>query len=376
MDRSLFYFICYDTIEGHRASCLLVNRISQITENSYEQNELLKEMIASEEAESDEDKNILVREKLVDILEARMAEDTCAMPTNDGLTLMFGNDADLYKLKAKESDLLKADNIVEKELYFSGDTKTQLSRIENAIEKERFAAIQRRLGEKRMTKGIAALFYGAPGTGKTESVQQLARLAGRDIYHVDISQTKTKWYGESPKLVKNIFKKYKAFCDEAKKDGKEIPILLFNEADAVISKRADIDGNTSECSKETNSIQNVILEEMEKLEGIMIATTNLADNMDAAFERRFLFKVEFKKPDAEGRAKIWRSKLKSLSENEAVCIADDFDFSGGEIDNIARKVELEEVISGMFPDAEKVRELCKTEKINSDGSARTIGFAA
>ena len=90
------------------------------------------------------------------------------------------------------------------------------------------------------------------------------------------------WYGESEKIVKGIFTRYKRMC----KRSSVKPILLFNEADAILSKRHNMDGGRSTDQTE-NTIQNIILEEMEKLDGILIATTNLADNLDKAFERRF-----------------------------------------------------------------------------------------
>ena len=90
-----------------------------------------------------------------------------------------------------------------------------------------------RLEEKGLAKGIAVLLYGAPGTGKTESVLQWARESGRDVVHVDISAAKSMWYGESEKIVKDIFTRYKRLCRRSQIK----PILLFNEADAIFSKR-------------------------------------------------------------------------------------------------------------------------------------------
>jgi SpoVK/Ycf46/Vps4 family AAA+-type ATPase len=87
-----------------------------------------------------------------------------------------------------------------------------------------------------MRSGFTCLFYGEPGTGKTETVNLIAKETGRDIMQVDISETKSCWFGESEKLIKKIFDKYRAFVEESK----VAPILLFNEADAVIGKRKDV----------------------------------------------------------------------------------------------------------------------------------------
>lgn len=149
-----------------------------------------------------------------------------------------------------------------------------------------------------MQAGVTTLFFGAPGTGKTECVLQFAKKSKRNVIHVDISETKSMWYGQSEKLIKRIFSQYKEQYQEQEK----APVLLLNEADAVLGKRKQ-GGNSSTDSTE-NAMQNILLEEMEKFEGILIATTNLAANLDTAFDRRFLFKVKFETPTAEPRHKI------------------------------------------------------------------------
>lgn len=160
-------------------------------------------------------------------------------------------------------------------------------------------------------------------------------------------------------------------CKAAKSstNGK-MPILLFNEADGIFSKRKDTaTGNTSQTE---NAMQNIILEEMENLEGIMICTTNLADNLDEAFERRFLFKIKFENPTVEAKQKIWKSKLGWLSDDVISNVAENYDLSGGQIDNIVRKITMDEVLTGKLPDTNELRNLCKSEKLG-DGEKR-IGF--
>ena len=111
---------------------------------------------------------------------------------------------------------------------------------------------------------------------------------------------------------------------------------------------------------------------MEKLEGILIATTNLADNLDRAFERRFLFKIRFERPSADIKRRIWLDKLPMLAEADAGFLAANFDFSGGEIDNIARKALMMEVLDGEVPSVEAIVKLCGEEKIG--GTRARIGF--
>lgn len=289
------------------------------------------------------------------------------------LELIYGKDADLYKNNSSSQDVIEPGSIKEKTLFYSDDILRQLDMLSDALENKNLVEMQKRLEAKALPKGVAVLLYGAPGTGKTESVYQLAKLTNRKIYHVDISQTKSMWFGESEKIIKQVFVKYKNLCKTSLRHKENIPILLFNEADAIISKRKSVDsGNTVQTE---NAIQNIILEQMEKLDGIMIATTNLCDNLDKAFERRFLFKIKFEKPEPFERSKIWKDKINWLSEEEAETVAAEYEFSGGEIDNIVRKCEIEEIISGNIPNFAKIEELCKVEKFSSE-KERHIGFCS
>ena len=233
---------------------------------------------------------------------------------------------------------------------------------------ERFAQVQERLEKAGMRKGFCCLFYGAPGTGKTETVYQLARATGRDIMRVDVDKIKSCWVGESEKNIKKLFDSYRAKCNNAEL----APILLFNEADAVLGIR--MEGAQNAVNKMENSIQNIILQEMETLEGIMIATTNLTANLDKAFERRFLYKIRYDKPTAEARAEIWQTMLPGLSSADAKVIASEFDLSGGEIENIARKHAVNAILSGSDElDLGALIDICRVERIAHTQRPR-VGF--
>ena len=224
--------------------------------------------------------------------------------------------------------------------------------------------------EQSLPKGVAAIFHGLPGTGKTETAMQIAKATGRPVCHVDIAGSKSCWFGESEKLIKRIFTDYAEQCKKATLK----PILLFNEADALFSKRKD--SNFSNVAQTENAIQNIILEEMERLDGILIATTNLIDNLDGAFERRFLFKIKFGQPTEGAKQSIWKSKLAWLTDEDCRQLAAHHDFSGGEIDNIVRKVVMEEVLHGARPTLADIEELCRHEKIGDGGKGSSIGFQA
>ena len=219
-----------------------------------------------------------------------------------------------------DKEIQKAESITEKPLFFNASVSKQMAQLESLLQEDRFAAVQENLVKHGMRRGFACIFYGAPGTGKTESVLQLARKTGRGIMMVDVPSLRDKYVGETEKNTKAIFDKYRKFC----KNSKLAPILLFNEADAVLCKRNE--GATGSVDKMENAMQNIILQEMENLEGIMIATTNLTGNLDTAFERRFLYKVEFPKPTPNESQHIWHAMLPEISETEAFELAKQYSF--------------------------------------------------
>jgi ATPases of the AAA+ class len=170
--------------------------------------------------------------------------------------------------------------------------------------------------------------------------------------------------GESEKNIKDVFNRYRQ-CVAA---GGDIPILLFNEADAIFGVRKEEAGDAVD--KMENSIQNIILQEMETLEGILIATTNLEGNLDPAFERRFIFKVKFCVPEPGARRDIWRTMLPSLSGEDASVLAERYAFSGGNIENIARKGTVDYVLTGVKPTLQSLIRECDRETLHHRATAR------
>ena len=263
---------------------------------------------------------------------------------------------------------LEAASITRKELFYNAAEQRQVSQLGALLNEERFSEIRSKMKEKNLRTGFTCLFYGGPGTGKTETVYQIARASGRDLFIVDVSQIKSCWVGESEKNIKGVFNKYRE-CVAA---GGTVPILLFNEADAIFGIRAE--GAERAVDKMENSIQNIILQEMEDLDGILIATTNLTSNLDKAFERRFLYKIRFNKPGVEARSAIWRMMLPELTEGQATELATAFDFSGGQIENISRKKTVKALISGEDPSFGEIRAYCEEETIGNSREIRKIGF--
>ena len=267
-----------------------------------------------------------------------------------------------------EKDLIKCEKIAEKKLFYGENIQNQIDELTQLLDESHYQNIHTRMKESGFRCGFTCLFYGAPGTGKTETVLQLARQTGRNIMQVNVSQIKSCWVGESEKNIKSLFDTYR----EMVKKSTTTPILLFNEADAIINKR--MEDAQSAVNKMENSIQNIILQEMENLDGILIATTNLAQNMDKAFERRFLYKIKFEKPTLEARMNIWHAMMPALSEADTKTLAEKYDFSGGQIENIARHNAISSILYGEKGNTiESLMTYCDNERLETK-DRKKIGF--
>ncbi|HEX8140081.1 MAG TPA: AAA family ATPase [Pyrinomonadaceae bacterium] len=175
-------------------------------------------------------------------------------------------------------------------------------------------------------KGLAVLFVGPSGTGKTMAAEIVAGSLGLDLYKIDLSCVVSKYIGETEKNLNRIF-------EEADQSN---AILFFDEADAIFGKRSEIKDSHD---RYANIEINYLLQKMEEYEGMVILASNFQKNIDEAFTRRLRFVVEFPFPDTEHRQLIWRN----VFPKEMPVSADlDFDFlahrlklSGGNIRNIA-----------------------------------------
>jgi len=279
--------------------------------------------------------------------------------------------AALHKGDNEGRGIINHEKITPKMMFYNKGEGDKVEELIEILQPQNFSNVTSRLQEKGMRKGFTCILYGGPGTGKTETVLQIARRTGRNIMQVDMSQIRDKWVGESEKHVKDIFDGYKSLLAKSDKE----PILLFNEADALLGKRLATERSVD---KMENAMQNIILQEMETFEGILIATTNLTCNLDAAFERRFLFKIELSSPSVEAREHIWASMLPFLDEATAGRLAEEFCFSGGQMENIARKCSVNSILHGDdVINYDVVRGYCLAESINEGTSVqprKKIGF--
>ena len=190
------------------------------------------------------------------------------------------------------------------------------------------------LGERHPTGlALAFNFAGPPGTGKTICAEAIAHALGRRLLIVRYAEVESMWLGETPKNVSALFRLAR----------EERAVLLFDEADAIASKRSSrLDHGIV---RESNAVVNVLLQELERFDGVVIFATNLAANFDPAFERRIRTHVLFEMPGAAEREQIWRvqmhPRLTPLADDvDFRALAERYEASGGDIRNAVLKAAM------------------------------------
>ena len=187
------------------------------------------------------------------------------------------------------------------------------------------------LGERHSTGlGLAFNFAGPPGTGKTICAEAIATALGKDLLSVRYAEMESMWAGETPKNVAAVFRMA----------SEQNAVLFFDEADAIASRRTT--GNAQAYQRESNTVVNVLLKELEAFNGVVIFATNLAVNFDPAFERRIRTHVRFEMPGLDEREQIWRVQLHPLktplaSDVNFRVLAERYEVSGGDIKNAVLK---------------------------------------
>lgn len=224
----------------------------------------------------------------------------------------------MHPQKKKKARKLKLDMLIKEQEIFeliepstslenvvlNAGTEKTLQNLMQQLDREVIAKLHE-WGIKDKKAGIDAriIFYGPPGTGKTLTAHSLSRSLKRQVLSFDCSKILSMYVGESEKNVRKIFDTYADLTKQTKTE----PILLLNEADQFLSSRSQGAGTSAD--QMHNQMQNIFLEQIEKFQGILIATTNLLENIDQAFSRRFNYKIEFKKPDKAQRLKLWKMML-------------------------------------------------------------------
>jgi len=183
----------------------------------------------------------------------------------------------------------------------------------------------------KLPKGYAALFHGPPGCGKTLTASLVGQRAGRMVYRVDLSQTVSKWIGETTKNLSRLF-------DLA---DRQDAILFFDEADALFARRTEVQ---SANDRFANQEVAYILQRIETCTGLVILATNLRATIDTAFTRRLQSVIAFTLPDAALRLKLWRGLFRDPArlapDVDIVQLSRTCELPGGGIVNVVRHAAL------------------------------------
>jgi len=256
------------------------------------------------------------------------------------------------------------ENIARRRLFYNSDLEGELNTLVRIMKLGKFEEFSNRQSRKGQKGRLTILFDGPPGTGKTEFVHQLAVKTGRLLMMVDIAEIRSKWVGDSEKNIAAIFNDYR----RAKESNGYAPIMMLDEADAIISRRFGVNNSIDQMN---NTIQNLLLQYIERMEGILIATTNLRGNMDSAFERRFLMKLKFTYPDNETRMRILKDKL-GLDNSDAEAIASSYSFTGADIENVVQKLSMMKFLGKRINNDVIIQQL--HQDLQSASGRNSIGF--
>lgn len=293
----------------------------------------------------------------------------------------------IHPQRKNKMHTLKLDKLVqEQEMFELIDPKTSLKDVIlnpktmktlKSIIKQMDSKVVNRLEEwgiKSKAKGIDArvIFYGPPGTGKTMTALSLAKSLKRQILSFDCSKILSMYVGESEKNVRKIFDSYQELALQTKTQ----PILLLNEADQFLTARTHNPSGSAD--QMYNQMQNIFLEQIENFDGILIATTNLLENLDSAFSRRFNYKLEFEKPNEIQRRALWKKYLpKNAPYDNQFTIKNliNYELTGGQISLIIKNTayEIATMKEPLFTE-EAFKLQIQKEKKGSFENDKSMGF--
>ena len=248
------------------------------------------------------------------------------------------------------------DELKKETLFYNSDVLVTLEEIQSYLQNDNFNKLAEHFRKEGDNLGITCLLEGPSGTGKTAFVKEIARATGRPILMTDIAKLRSKDYGNDEKMIRKVFQEYQySACIMPIR-----PILFVDECEVLIGSRTNPDGaaNSSIVNMQ-NTVTNIILEELNDFEGIMFFCTNNASHIDPAIARRLTFQVHIGQPDQDTQVRLWRHFFPDISEVEAKEMANETNFTGGQIKRVKDKVKLKEILHGPVP-FEELQRYCET----------------
>lgn len=258
----------------------------------------------------------------------------------------------------------------EENLLYNSRTLKQVDELAQFLESRSFKKIEMRALQKRPNLPFIVLLHGPSGTGKTALVREICRRTKRHMLEVKVELLRNSDLGKDEKVITDLFEEYA----ESFERSKDYPIMFFDECEAHLCKRMNTDSHNPTLVNHLNNIVGMWLKEFQDFHGILFLATNRKDDIDDAFARRILYQIEVEHPDKETQAEIWKTLFpRVLSPEQCKQLAEETNFSGGQIKQVQTKADIHELLHGKIT-FETIRSICETNgKTNTD--RKKIGFS-
>ncbi len=360
---------------------LLKEEYTSSNENAREQNYLLN-LISNDEIERIKNRSLL--DENSKLVSEEIFEYDELFDAFGGYSKVYFLNEDILNELIHPKKKHKIEHIVKESIFdfvepkekledvvLPAQTKEMINTLLKQIDK-RVAKLLKSWGIKQSSDIEAKIiFYGAPGTGKTLTAYSIANELNKPVLCLDSSKILSMYVGESEKNVRRMFDEYYSICEKLKNK----PVLLLNEADQFLSARTSA---LSSADKMHNQMQNIFLEQLEKFDGLLIATTNLLETIDSAFSRRFDYKICFEKPSLKERVKLWKLKLPKNAEYEEnfdINALSRYELTGAQIEVVIKNTALKVAMrkKPIFKTQDFIEEI-KKEKNNAFDGEKELGF--
>jgi len=254
----------------------------------------------------------------------------------------------------QELTIYRWQDIEEKPLFYNKEDRMAYSTIAGIASGDNCEMVLEDLKKYKLRTSLGILLYGAPGCGKTEMARQVARSSHKDLYCMSIEKNRKSYVGEEENTVADIFRNM-GYMSALSGRG---AILFIDEADAFFAPRVSV-GRSNDVY--VNSVQNILLQAIERYDGLFIAASNTTSNIDTAFDSRIAMKFEIHRPDSDTRRAILSSKASFLGEDAIETIATGYELTGRQIDNVLIQVIMLSRVRGALPSLDEIREMCQSE---------------
>lgn len=318
-----------------------------------------------------EDLTGLAEKKLIKKLESESGEPFYVIPEYVSAAIVSNMPKIIFPQFDDDDDnelLIPVKKILERTVYFSDEIEEKIRKYSDLLKHDSFAAKQDELKKKRLPPGISFVFSGVRKTAKKQAAFTIAKKSDRSVFYFNLKNAASQLMN-NPDSLKALFSTYKRFSDKEKLEGRHKPVFVLEGASIFLQKRfAKPD---SEFETVIQIVQEIFEEIMESFSGILIA---VCDEYDDAFDNNFYGKIYFPEPTDESKVKIWQNKIEWLDEKTVSSFSDKFSLSSEEISNIAKRIQIDEVLEGKRPSASAIEEYCRNERRHKQ--KRSGGFLA